>query len=82
MRRADGYTLDISAKGCLAVVAQLFSVGDRVRLVNLTNQNACEAVLVWRGHEGREGWELGLELENESLDFWGVALKAREQGRT
>jgi hypothetical protein len=70
--RAEGYTIDIGAKGCLAVVPQGFSVGQKLRLVNLTNQISSEAVLVWRGHEGRTGWELGLELQNPSPDFWGL----------
>lgn len=70
--RAEGYTVDIAPKGCMAVVPQGFAVGQRLRLVNLTNQIACEAVLVWRGHEGRTGWELGLELQNPSPDFWGL----------
>ena len=70
--RSEGYTVDIGAKGCLAVVPQGFPVGQRLRLVNLLNQISCEAVLVWRGHEGRTGWELGLELQEPSPDFWGL----------
>lgn len=70
--RAEGYTVDIGAKGCLAIVPQGFAVGQKLRLVNLTNQISCEAVLVWRGHEGRTGWELGLELQEPSPDFWGL----------
>lgn len=69
--RAEGYTVDIGAKGCLAVVPHEFAVGQRLRLINLTNQISCEAVLVWRGHEGRTGWELGLELQEPSPVFWG-----------
>jgi hypothetical protein len=41
-------------------------------LVNLVNSSRCEAVLIWRGHEGRKGWELGLELVGPSQSFWGV----------
>ena len=70
--RAEGYTIDIGAKGCLAVVPQGFTVGQKLRLVNLVNQISCEAVLIWRGHEGRTGWELGLELQEPSPDFWGL----------
>ena len=70
--RAEGYTIDIGAKGCLAVVPQGFTVGQRLRLVNLINQISCEAILIWRGHEGRTGWELGLELQEPSPDFWGL----------
>jgi hypothetical protein len=70
--RAEGYTVDASARGCLAVVPQAFQVGQKLKLINLSNQNACEAVLIWRGHEGRAGWELGLELRHADLDFWGL----------
>ncbi len=70
--RVEGYTIDIGAKGCLAVVPQGFTVGQRLRLVNLINQISCEAILIWRGHEGRTGWELGLELQEPSPDFWGL----------
>ncbi len=70
--RAEGYTVDIGTKGCLAVVPQGFAVGQKVRLVNLINQISCEAILIWRGHEGRTGWELGLELQEPSPDFWGL----------
>jgi hypothetical protein len=72
--RAEGYTADISPKGCLAVVPQCFTVGQKLRLINRINQVSCEAVLVWRGHEGRTGWELGLELQDPSADFWGLDL--------
>jgi hypothetical protein len=70
--RAEGYTKDISSKGCLAIVPQGFVVGQRLRVINLVNQLASEATLVWRGHEGPAGWELGLELERSSEEFWGL----------
>jgi hypothetical protein len=70
--RAEGYTVDVSPKGCLAIVAQGFAVGQRLRLINLINKNAGEAVLIWRGHEGRAGWELGLELQGSRGDFWSM----------
>ena len=73
--RAEGYTVDVSPKGCLAIVPQGFAVGQRLRLINLINKNAGEAVLIWRGHEGRAGWELGLELQGRAGDFWGVELQ-------
>lgn len=69
---AEGYTLDISPKGCLAIIPQGFTVGQRLRLVNLATRSVCEAILVWRGHEGRTGWELGLELQDPPIDFWGL----------
>lgn len=70
--RSEGYTIDIAPKGCMAVVPQGFYVGQKLRLVNLTNQISCEAMLIWRGHEGHGVWELGLELKEPSADFWGL----------
>jgi len=62
----------VSPKGCLALVPQGFAVGQRLRLLNKVNGQTAEAVLIWRGHEGRAGWELGLELQEPPEDFWGV----------
>jgi hypothetical protein len=72
--RAEGYTIDIGPRGCLAVVPQGFAVGQKLHLVNLTSQISCEAVLVWRGHEGRTGWKLGLELLQPSRIFGASIL--------
>jgi len=71
-RRAEGYTMDISPKGCMAMVAQGFAVGQRVKITNLVNQKTVEAIVIWRGHEGRAGWELGIELQEPPFDFWEV----------
>jgi len=70
--RAEGFTKDISARGCLAVVPHAFGVGQKVRVINLVNQNAGDAYLIWRGHESPAGWELGIELQEPMDDFWGL----------
>ena len=62
--------MDISAHGCLAVVPEQFEVGEKLVLTNLGNRKECEAVLVWRGHQGTSGWELGLLLREPEADFW------------
>jgi hypothetical protein len=69
--RGEGYTKDISPKGCLVSLPQEFRVGDRVRVINLVNQNSCEGSVIWRGHEGPGGWELGIALHNAGAEFWG-----------
>jgi len=69
---AHGWTVDISPKGCMAVVPQGFAVGQKLELVNLVNKSVAKTVLIWRGHEGRSGWELGLELQDSPEDFWGL----------
>lgn len=68
----EGYTVDIGPKGCLVIAPQGFAVGQKLRMKNGVNQNESDATLIWRGHEGRTGWELGLELVNPPKDFWGV----------
>jgi hypothetical protein len=70
--RAEGYTVDVSPRGCLAIVPQGFAVGQKLKLINLANKTASEAILIWRGHEGRSGWELGLEIQGTPEDFWGI----------
>lgn len=72
--RTDGYTVDVSPRGCLARVSQWFAIGQRLRLINLANENSCEVVLVWSRKTDRCGWELGLELQEPGLDFWGLEL--------
>ncbi len=72
--RTDGYTVDVSPQGCLARVSQHFVGGQRLRLINLANQNSCEVVLVWSRKTDGCSWELGLELQEPSLDFWGLDL--------
>lgn len=67
-----GYTVDVGPKGCLAIVPQGFAIGQKLQIVNGVNKNVATAILIWRGHEGRSGWELGLELQDASEEFWGV----------
>jgi len=70
--RVEGHTVDISPKGCLAIAPQGFAVGQKLKVTNESNQKESEATLIWRGHEGRTGWELGLELVRPPVDFWGI----------
>ncbi len=72
--RAKGYTVDVSPKGCLAIVEQGLTIGQRLRVVNGMSGKTAEATLIWRGHEGRKGWELGLELAASEGDFWEVGF--------
>jgi hypothetical protein len=69
---AKGFTVDIGPKGCMAIVEQGLPVGQKLRVVNKMSGKTAAATLIWRGHEGRKGWELGLELEGSGEDFWGL----------
>jgi len=70
--QANGYTVDVSPKGCLAIVEQGLLVGQKLRLINTVNGNSTGARIIWKGHEGRKGWELGMELDGAEGEFWGV----------
>lgn len=71
-QRTEGCTVDVSRRGCQAILPHAFTVEQKLRLINLNNQHAVEAIVVWRGHETRVGWDLGLELQNPEQDFWGI----------
>ena len=74
MRRGETKTRVIGPYGCLVVLPQDLHVEQRISVVNLVSSQASPAVIVWRGHEGAEGWELGIELINPTMGFWGVDL--------
>jgi hypothetical protein len=45
-----------------------------LRLINLVNNKQCEARVVRRGQEGSPGWEVGLQLQEPSPEFWEIDL--------
>jgi hypothetical protein len=45
-----------------------------VRLTNLSTRHESNAVVVWKGEQRTDGWELGVELVSTDLDFWGVEI--------
>jgi PilZ domain len=71
-RSIDGQTMDISPRGCMAIAPHAFTVGQKLQIVNAISLKQCEAILIWRGHQARNGWELGIELLNPPHDFWEV----------
>ncbi|MFY9530968.1 MAG: hypothetical protein WBC04_03915 [Candidatus Acidiferrales bacterium] len=73
-RRAEGRTRVVNFYGCLVQAAQDLGLGQRLRLTNLANNRSSEAKVVWKGKEGSDGWELGIELLNPGVDFWGLDL--------
>lgn len=72
--REDAVTRIVSPHGCLVVLRHDLPLDQRVRVTNLDRQTAADAVVVWRGNEQAEGRELGIELLNQSVDFWGLEL--------
>jgi hypothetical protein len=74
MHRGETRTRVVGPYGCLTVLAQDLQVDQRIQVVNLVSSKAIPAVIVWRGHQGAEGWELGIELINPDMGFWGLDL--------
>ena len=72
VQTVDGQTVDVSPKGCMAIAPHAFAVGQELQVINTITLKQSEAVLIWRGHQARNGWELGLELINPPRDFWEV----------
>jgi len=65
------YTVDVISRGCLAILQKIIPVGQRLLVTNTATKQSAEAGVIWRGHESRSGWEMGLELDAGVGDFWG-----------
>jgi hypothetical protein len=74
LRRGEAQTRVVGPYGCLVVLSQNLQVDQRIQVTNLVSSQASPAVIVWRGHERAEGWELGIELINPEMNFWGLDL--------
>jgi hypothetical protein len=74
VRRGEAQTRVVGPYGCLVVLPQNLDVDQRIRVTNLVSSQASPAVIVWRGHERAEGWELGIELIDPEMGFWGLDL--------
>ncbi len=72
--REEAHTRIVGPYGCLVVLPHDVRVDHRVRLTNLANGHSSPAVVVWKGNERAEGWELGIELLDPEMDFWGLEL--------
>ena len=73
-KRKEAQTRVVGPYGCLVVLPQNLEVHQQIRLTNLVSKQTNPAVVVWRGNERSEGWELGIELINPQMDFWGLEL--------
>jgi hypothetical protein len=60
--------------GCLVVLSDDLALSQEVQVTNLASERSNRAVVVWRGHQRAEGWELGIALIQPEMDFWGLEL--------
>ncbi len=69
-----GYTRVVNHFGCLLVSPTEIGVKQRLRLTNLATRRLADGVVVWKGAQRPEGWELGVELAKADQDFWGINI--------
>ena len=70
----ETHTRIVGPFGCLVVLPQNLEVDQHVHVTNQINKQSSAGVIVWRGHERPEGWEMGIELIHSQTDFWGIDL--------
>jgi hypothetical protein len=73
-QRGEAQTRVVGPYGCLVVLQQDLLVKQQIQLTNLVSHQSNPAVIVWRGNQRAEGWELGIELIDPQMGFWGVEL--------
>jgi hypothetical protein len=69
-----GFTRVVNCYGCLLVSPKEIGLQQKLRLTNLATHRSADGVVVWKGLERPDGWDLGIELVAAELDFWGVDL--------
>lgn len=74
LNRGEAHTRIVGPYGCLIVLQQGLEVNQKIQVTNLASSQTNPAVVVWRGNQRPEGWELGIELINPQLNFWGLDL--------
>src|SRR5579862_5339195 len=72
--RGEAQTRVVGPYGCLVVLHEGLDVNQQIQVTNLTSSQTNQAVVVRRGNQRPEGWELGIELINPQIDFWGLDL--------
>lgn len=73
-KRHEAHTRVVGPYGCLVVLPHNLDVEQRIRVTNPVSRQTSPARVVWRGNERAEGWELGIELIEPNMDFWGLEL--------
>src|ERR1700722_536846 len=60
--RGEAQTRVVGPYGCMIVLPSNLDVEQRIQLTNLVSRQSNPGVVVWRGNQRTEGWELGIEL--------------------
>ncbi|HEV2223558.1 MAG TPA: hypothetical protein VGR84_11200 [Candidatus Acidoferrales bacterium] len=68
------HTRVVNYYGCLLVSPHAMPLEQRLKVTNLANRQSIGAVVVYTGNRRVDGWELGVELVQPKMDFWGLEL--------
>ncbi len=74
MLRKEAQTCVVGPYGCMAVLPTNLEMRQTIHLTNMVSKQTNAGVIVWRGIQRPEGWELGIELINPQMGFWGLDL--------
>jgi hypothetical protein len=72
--RVEAYTRVVSPYGCLVVLPHNLALSQPLHVYNLASKESIAAMVVSKGLEQQEGWELGIKLLEPPSDFWGLDL--------
>ncbi|MDE3110306.1 MAG: hypothetical protein KGL02_10235 [Acidobacteriota bacterium] len=64
----------MNSYGCLLVSPREIDMQQHLRLTNLATRGYADGVVVWKGSQRPDGWEVGVELVGADLNFWGVEI--------
>jgi hypothetical protein len=73
-RFESAFTRVVNGYGCLLVSPREVGLKQVLRLTNLSTRHAVEGVVVWKGTQRPDGWDLGVEFVGADLNFWGLDL--------
>jgi len=68
------FTRVVSHYGCLLVTPKEVDVRQALRVTNLATRQSADAVVVWKGPQRMDGWDVGVELVSPEMGFWGIDL--------
>jgi hypothetical protein len=72
--RKETQTCVVGPYGCMVVLPMNLEVEQAIQLTNMVSKQSNPGVIVWRGLERAEGWEVGIELINPRMGFWELDL--------
>lgn len=68
------FTRVVNPYGCLLASPTEIRMRENLRITNLVTKQIANGLVVWKGAQRPDGWDIGVELIAADLNFWGVDL--------